>query len=1176
MMKLTAFLLLVACMHVSAKGFTQNVTLHAKNESLKKVFTEIRRQTGYLFFVNEALLDKASRVTVQLKNAPLEKALDDILKEQSLTYSILGNTIVVKPKTIVLNGNPSDSALTSEMMPPYPPIHGKVTDTTGQPMSNVTVMVKGTQHITVTDENGTYTFSDVDADNAVLLFRFIGYGIQEVALHGRTELNVVLKVQVQELEELEVVVSTGYQTIPKERTTGAFAAVSTMAFQQQRLNSLSSLLEGRVAGYQNGLIRGTTSMNGQTTPLYVVDNFPVENSKADEYGGTIENLPNLNLEDIESITVLKDAAAASIYGARAANGVIVITTKKGKIGKPQISVSNTFTTQPYRYYTGNLTSAGDVIDLEKEWAASNPNLQGSDAMVYAQSLLDNAVYPNQGIRAILQNYAGILSDGELSATLNNLAGSGYSYYRDVEKYSKRNPFYQQYNMNVGTSTGKNSFYGSVTYKNNAQEDKFTSDEQVGVNLKNNIQLAKWLTAEVSTYWNYLKGQSQTYNTLSPGFQYQPYDRLVNADGSEYTNTAAYRLSTNTNTLINSNGLYSMDITPLEEQALNLSQSKSINNRSVISFKANITDWLSYNPSFQYEYMNNRNEVLYDKKSYYVRNLVNQFASPASDGGNATFNLPYGYIDQTQNQFTNAYNFRQQLNVDKDFARKHHLTAIAGSEIRDSKMEFDSKYQYNYDPQVLTSTPVDEVLLSNFYNGILGYPSFDRGSRSEITRRFVSFYGNAGYSYQNKYLLTTSARWDRSNLWGTSSKYQNKPIWSVGAGWNIEKEDFFHVDWVNQLKLRFTHGTSGNVDPNNSPFITESFFPNYNVGEFYGIIGNRPNPLLSWELTTTNNIGTDFRFFHDRLSGSIDLYNKKGKNLLANTQGVPTEGYGYATYQINNGQMLNKGLEVVLNGDVIHNQTLQWNLGVQYAYNQNKVTYVDVAADAYYLQLDYPTAYPRIGNPYQAVYSYRWAGLDNSGQPQVYNETGEKTTISPGTVESLIYSGTTVPKYSGGINSSLTYKGFSFSFLLTFEGGHVIRNTFLPYIGNSYNNDIGGYTSVITAVNKGIVDRWKQPGDEQHTNIPKAVFAEDEAFNSESYDLYRYADINVLNAANIRLRNVSIVYQLPSSFSKKIKIQHARIQFNIENALMLTKDKTVKYLLNGYQRPNYMLGVYFTL
>ncbi len=1168
-MKLTTLLILAFIMQVSAATYAQKITLSAKNAGLFTIFDQISDQTGYDFVITNSVLKGSKKVTIDVKNAELNDVLDQIFKDQSLEFTITNKSVLVKKKA---------PALFEKIINHFQAIDvtGRVLNEKNMPLPGAIVSVKGLKKQVVTNSDGEFKLENVDED-AVLVVTFLGYQTREIKASQNLG-NIILNIQPSQLDE--VTVSTGYQTLSRERVTGSFSKVSSKQLDQQRLSSMQSLLEGRVPGYNNGLIRGTTSMNNQLVqPLYVIDGFPIENLKLDANNNVAQGIPGLNLEDIESITVLKDAAAASIYGARASNGVIVIVTKKAKMGKPQISASSTFTVSPYRLYTDNLTSSSDIVELEKEWAANNPNLRGANAANYAANLLQNMAYPSQGINAILKNAAGTLSQADLNSRLAQLASSGYQYYDDVENYSKRNPFYQQYNLSAGSATEKNALYSSVTYRNNKTQDKFAGDESVGVNINNTTQITKWLSMELSTFLSYVEGNTQPYNTLSPGYAYLPYDRLVNADGSNFTSTAASRLSANTMALINNNRLYNMDITPLDEQAMNLGKTKNFTSRSFVRLGAKITDWLSYKSSFQYEYATSRLDQLYDKNSYFVRSKVNSFASgnPVA-GGTAIFNLPYGNINYKENQFNNAYNFRQQLNVDKTFGEKHSFTAILGSEIRNRKIEYYNQSLYNYNPNTLTYSLVNQPLLGSYPGNILGGGNFtarDAAFNRVNIERFVSFYSNVGYAYDEKYLFTSSIRWDKSNLWGTSSKYQHTPIWSFGAGWNINKESFFNADWVDRLKLRASHGIGGNVYTNSAPFTTFNFNPNYNVGGLQATVGSRPNPMLSWEKTTTTNGGLDFAVLNNRLSGSVDYYRKRGTDLLANTQGVPTEGFGYSTYVINNGKMLNNGIEVNLSGDIIRAKDLNWNLSVQYAYNKNKVTYVNVEAPFYILQLDYPQSFPRIGNPYNAIYSYQWAGLSDKGLPQVYNEKGEKVLASPTTLQSIVYSGTTVPKYSGSFNSTLDYKNFTLSFLLTFEGGHKMRNTFLPTLGAGYNSALNGYVTQISTVNKDIVNRWRNPGDELTTNVPKVVFAEDPAYNSQSASMYGYADINVIDASNMRLRNISLAYKVPQLVAKKAGMSNIRFQFNVENAFTLAKSQTAKYLLNGYSMPNYVLGAYLT-
>jgi hypothetical protein len=517
-----------------------------------------------------------------------------------------------------------------------------------------------------------------------------------------------------------------------------------------------------------------------------------------------------------------------------------------------------------------------------------------------------------------------------------------------------------------------------------------------------------------------------------------------------------------------------------------------------------------------------------------------------------------------------------LNFDKSFGGHHNITAIVGSETKNMKLELNNQTDYNYDPNVLSYTMVNAATLAGATGLLLGgtfAANPDLGFDRELINRFVSFYGNVGYSYDDKYLLTGSLRWDRSNLWGTDSKYQNKPLWSVGLGWNIYKEGFFTPGFVSFLKLRSSYGIGGNIAKNSAPYMTAYYSPNLLLGGLQGAINSRPNPLLSWERTFTGNIGVDFAMYKNRITGSVDYYNKRGKDLLANTQGIPTEGWGYSTYTINNGEMTNHGIETTISADIIRSKDWKWNLTGLIAFNKNKVTYVNVEAPVYFLQLDYPNAFPRLDDAFNGVYSFQWAGLSDKGLPQVYNDKGDKVTATPSTLASVVYSGTKAPEYSGSFSSSLDYKNFTFAFLVTYEGGHVIRNTDLPMLGSQYNGLVGGYMTAFRPVNKRITERWRKPGDEAFTDVPKVAFAESPGFSSDISTMYTYSSVNVLNAGNIRLRNISLAYNLPSRITRRAFVQSARLQFNVENAYTIAADKNAKYLLGGYTMPNYVWGLY---
>lgn len=1135
----------------------ENYEVNCSNLRLSEVLKEVTRETGYSFVYNNTSLDLSRTVTVNVSSPDINVVLEAVFEGTGITWILMDKQIALRQEEVPQNNQ--EAAPQQGVRK----IRGQVLDNEDIPLVGADVLVKGTTAGVYTDVDGYYEIEVPDNPEVSLVFNFFGMKPHEELIGSRDRINVIL---FPDVEMLDAVVVTGYQTISKERTTGAFAKVNSEQFETQRISNVSTMLEGRVAGLTDGQIRGVTSMNGLTTPLYVIDGFPVEKTTNDGYGNWVESVPDINPEDIQSITVLKDAAAASIYGARAANGVVVITTKRAQKDQMNVSFSATLSIQPYSTYADKyLADAATMVELEREWAAQNPNLQGAGAAAYAQGLLDDNTFTTQGIRTLLRGYAGQMTQSEVDAQLAALAAMGYSYYDDIKRYGTRNPFSQQYNLSFGRGSEKNTFNASITYRNNLESDKYTDNDDIGINIQNTTQITKWLTLDVGTYLNYGSGSTQSFSLFSPGYTYMPYDRLVNGDGSYYTNRQEDRYSAYNMSILNSNGLYNLDITPLDEIKMNLTRQKNFSNRTYARLAIKFTDWLKYTASFQYEYANYATEQLRSKDSYDVRNTVNTYASANGDG-TATFNIPYGNIYFTSNNITRAYNFRQQLDFNKTFAGKHEVTALVGTETRENKNNYENRTLYNYDPDLMTYSLIDQVGLSSM-GSIWGWGSFTTQNTAyllELINRYVSFYGNAAYTYDGRYTVTGSIRWDKTNLFSTGSKYQKRPIWSVGASWNIDREEFMQgADWVNMLKLRFSYGIGGNIAKNSAPYMTAYFGSNQHVGGISGTIQSRPNPNLRWEKTATTNVGVDFSLLDNRLSGTVEYYYKNGTDLLANTNGVPTEGWGYSTYTINNGEMVNEGFEISLNGTAVSTSDWRFDIGAIFSYNRNEVTYVNVEAPVSYLLIDYPAAYPRIGNPYNAIYGYQWAGLSAQGTPQLYDRNGELyDDMTPSDIEDLLYFGTTVPVYSGALNLNLRWRNWELAAQFLFEGGHKMRNTNLPFINGS-----------IAPVSNRIADRWQQPGDEAHTDVPRYISSENPLYNYNYYTMYAQSSVNIIDASNLSLNNLSLTYRLPSNACSKLAMKGARIMAAAENLFMVAASPEAKYLLGGYNKPTFILGVY---
>lgn len=1152
----------------------QTVTVSLRGVSLSDALRQIQQKTGtkILFVVDDV---KGYRVTTDLKGLSARQAVEKVLQGKPFTCTVKDGFISVAKKT-ANSAQPKPKQTMQSQGEQLKRVAGIITDEQGEPLVGATVSVPGSPFGTVTDVDGRYEFY-VPRECKEVQVSYVGMKSAMKPIGRKEEGNNFSLVEDKSM--LQEVVVNGYQTLSKERTTGAFAKVTAADLMNKRPSNLSTMLEGEIAGYntQNNLIRGVTTMNGVATPLYVVDGFPVENTNYSSTGSLSESVPNLNVDDIESVTVLKDASAASIYGARAANGVIVITTKKArKNKKADISFSTNLTWHPYSYDYKRLTDANDLITLEKQWAAENPNLQGNGAVAYAQSLLANNVYQSRGIRNILNYYAGNISESEMNTALSSLASKRYKYYKDVEKYAKRDAFYQQYHLSVGKATDNNNFMASLSYRNNKLNDKYNNDNSWTLDIKDQLDITPWLHFSVGNYVYMQRSQAQTFDPLTASYYtYESYDGLKNDDGSNTVYSQEDRLTQSSLNILNKYGLYNLDITPLDEISMNLNKTKNFTERVYGKLDIDLTSWLKYNVMFQYEYATVRDRLLYDKDSYYVRALVDQYATD-NGTGTATYNIPYGDILYRANQDRQAYVFRHQLNFDKTFGEKHNVVALLGHEVRKTTIDYSNSTLYNYDDDMLSYSLIDQSKLSSI-NGLMGGYGLSANNFAylrNVDNRYISFYGNAAYTYDDRYVATASIRWDRSNLWGTNSKYQNKPIWSVGLAWNMEKEKWFNVSWVDRLKLRISHGIAGNVAKDAAPYITASYYNNNNVGGKYGSITSRPNPDLRWEKTTTTDLGVDFSLFKGRLNGTVEYYNKQGTDLLANTMGVPTEGWGYSTYMINNGKMRNRGVELTLSGDIIRSNDFRLNAMTTYSYNKNKVTYVNVTAPVYYLQLDYPTAYPVIGNSYYGLYGYEFAGLSSNGLPQVYDADGNAVTYNPSDLSAIKYLGTTSPTSLGSIKLSAQYKGLSLSVLATYMGGYKARNTDMPMLENKYNRASYSYLANIAPVNRDIMNAWSSTNT--GSTIPRVVFGENKLFTYDSRQIYYYSSANIVNMSHWTLSNISLAYTLPASLVRQAHLSSVRLQFDVENVATIAHSKAAHYMLDGYQAPNYVFGLYLDL
>ena len=1031
-------------------------------------------------------------------------------------------------------------------------VTGTVADTKGEPLIGVTVSVKNGKHRTVTDVDGKFKLQ-VDNENAVLLFRYVGMEPYQTAVKGQKSLQVTMNEETTQLAET-VVVSTGYQKLSRERSTAAFGFVDSTKLNRIMHKDILSALEGQVAGLQmdinpntgesKPILRGigTFSSDVGTDPLIVVDDM-----------ATNLTLNEINPYDVESVTVLKDAAAASIYGALAANGVIVVTTKQGKTGKTMVNVNADWyiSTKP-KFDNMHYASTSDIIDYETEVYDNRVANKGSVALLFGE--LGNNYYS-----PLYQLYRdrdeGRITAEQVNQTLEQWRKNDfYEQYRDNVW---RSSLTQRYNVSISQKSGGNNHFASFNYqhdKNRIQNDRSNA---FSLYYKSTFKLAKWLNVKLGLDARLSKSTSPESTYTSYTMQ-ERYASIKDADGnlvySPNVNIAGYIGSALNLSRIreveDTPGLMPYSFNVLESLDESQTDSRRVRMRPFINLEAKFLKWFKYNVMFQYEWSQNRSETYDDGNTYMMR-----VAHNAMIDQNGESLLPSGgrYAQQTNNAY--RYTFRNQLNFDKSFDHsKHNINAIMGLELRENKTpRLVNQLLYGYNETALTSVRMDWASMyttgwqSLVYDGKMSYGGLTP-SQSETHHRYASFYANVGYNFMYRYNVTGSIRWDEADLFGLDTNEQKHPLWSIGAGWNVTEEQFMKgISWLDFLKLRMTYGVNGNVDQTSTTYFvaryrtlsndpTNTQYLNYSDD-------NLPNPKLRWEKTSTFNIGVDFRLFNNLISGSLEFYNRIGDDLLVRKYLDPTVG---ATQRvINNGKMRNRGVELSLTGNIIRKKDWGLSANLNFAYNKNKLLQVEHSpTDIASSFITSPTNYFIEGTSYNTLWAYRLDRVEN-GYPVIKDADGNdmitfdqngnptiNTTTMYGT-DALVNCGSLTPKYNGSLTLNLRWKDLELNTMFVFAGGNKLRLDAL---------DMNSYDITSDLMNS----RWTAENGEGRVRAFADIPNDLQTYASTLSSWWRYSDIHVKSADYIKMRNINVAYHLPADICKKLHLGDTRFTFQVSN------------------------------
>lgn len=989
---------------------------------------------------------------------------------------------------------------------------------TGRPISNVSISTSNKGVVSISDDNGKFELL-VDITTDTLVFRCLGFAEYALPVRSKdTKNQIVVKLKENHSTIEEVIVSTGFQTLPKERATGSFQTINSELLDRKVSMDIISKLEGAVPSLQfdrrlagdvsdrdgtlNLRLRGVSTIYANAQPLIVLDNFPFEG-----------DITNINPNDVESITLLKDAAASSIWGARAGNGVIVITTKSGAKNQPiQVSINSNYSVSsiPDLYYNKNFISARDFIELEKTLF---------DAGVYTAREADlNKPVLSPVVETLIRLRDNMITPSEAEVYFEQLAKNDIR--RDATDYLYRNARNQQNALSISGGGANHSFLISGGYDHNVSQSVGNENQRFTLNGGSDIILTKGVQLSSKIFYVNSRSKNNAIDIRSLPYV-MPYLTLSDGNGEPSVFPRDYRESYKNDR--EKGGLGDWSFRPLQELELNNSDRYGSDLRLSVGLHYRIVPSLTVATHYRYENVGTYGRDLHDQYGYFVRSRVSRYTQ---DDGARVF--PEGDILSQSNSMQKVHNIRGQLNYDSDFSDMHTINGFLGLETSQRRFFSHGSTLYGYDDDVLTAQPVLDY--TKYYNtapfgmNLIPYPAYNLSDQLD---RFLSYYGNFAYSYDSRYILSFSSRWDASNLYGVNTNQKGVPLWSTGVSWLLHRENFISKNVFNYLKIRATLGYNGNTDKSSTAFPTATYTVDFNNNFRSAILRTPGNRDLRWERTRIINIGADFSLKNALITGEVDYYIKKSSDLLGEMLIDPTIfwGDGMAQYKVNYADLQSSGFDFSLHSAPL-GTTLKWEGRFVFGYAKNRVLSYSDGKDVSPLAFTHGTYnLPIEGNSIDALYSLPWTGLHpETGDPLVDFE-GQLSTNYSGYLNSLtlgrlVNHGSSVPLIQGGLSNRFTLGRVSAEVNISFKSNYFFRR---PTV--SYNLMINNWK-----IHEDFYDRWQKSGDEANTDIPSLtteIVANRDLVYSQSEALVEKGD-------HIRLQNINMSYNFPANRSSTLR------------------------------------------
>ncbi|WP_244518651.1 SusC/RagA family TonB-linked outer membrane protein [Parapedobacter composti] len=1181
-MKISIFLLLVFVTAGHAKSMAQKISLSLKDTNLETVFSAITSQTKHRFLYSDDVVKKAGTVNVELREASIEEALDQVLKNRRLTYRIIAETVII---------NEEGAVGVENILLAQQTVSGVVRDANGQTLSGVTVSIKG-QPGSVATTNAAGGFRVAVPTDAVLVFTYIGYQTREINVAGNTVFNVVMEEAVRALEE---VVTTGYQNINRRKFTGAATTLKADDAQRAGIPDVSRMLEGQVAGVavQNVSgtfgaapkirIRGATSITGENKPLWVVDGIILEDvvnvsndqlSTGDATTLLGSSVAGINPDDIESFQILKDAAATSLYGARAMNGVILITTKRGRAGvAPVIS------------YTANLTSF-----LKPSYSQFDIVNSYDQMSIYAELERKGAINYTSLINAAKGGAYTKLAQGLVSwnpdgtPAVMNTPSSRREFleqyvYANTNWFDAlfKNSLQQEHSLSVTSGTEKTQMYYSTSY---LQDNGWTVGNRVQRftgNIRGDFQVNDKLSFGLITTGSIRdqnapgtleQDSNPVTGEVSRDFDINPFSYALNTSRiiRPYDNNGNYEFFTMNYAPFNI--LHELQNNSIELNMVDLKIQGEVNYKLPKNIKYNFLGAYRYvNTGTDHKITENSNlaHAYRAGTTYGVTGRENStvaqanrflYTNPDDPDGLPITVLPYGGMYLTRDNSLKSYYLRNSFNWDATLGDAHYVTAFLTQELRylDRMQKSFTGYGYQFnkggvpflDPRVIRR----DVEANQVYYAV-----------NLFQDRYVAFAANSTYSYKGKYQLTGTLRYDGSNQLGESRTARWLPTWNLSGSWNIDEEAFMkRQSFFDALTVRGTYGLTASMgDATNSSLVVRSanttrpYLPEI---EPVLNIENLANSDLTWEKQYEANVGVDAQLWSRRLQVTVDLYNRNAFDLIGGliTPGIGGEQVKFANYA----DMKSRGIELLVRAEVIKGANWNWKTQLTNAFNKAEITRLSNRPMIWDLVSNIGGA--KVGFPHRGLFSIDFERLnEEQGVPQYVNEDGtisNNVYLQSTMTDYLRYEGPVDPTFNGGFFNTVRYKNFNASVLLTYSMGNKVRLN--PIYKNSYSD--------LDAMSYDFLSRFVLPYENLAPGIAD-LRTESRLPGDQVYNAYNYSNARVADGGFARLKQVTVGYEFPKRVLKDAWFKNLSVTLVANNLWLIYSDPA----LNGQDPEFYGSG-----